>query len=57
VDRHLEPAPEPTDEELADFDDARPVQRSAWWRWVAVIVVVALVVATPFVYVLSRVLG
>ena len=27
-----------------------------WWRWVAVVVVVALVVATPFAFALSRLL-
>jgi hypothetical protein len=56
VDRHLEPAPDPIDDDLSVFDDRMPTERSAWWRWVAVAVVVALVLATPFVYALSRVL-
>jgi hypothetical protein len=55
VDRHLEPAREPTPEELAAFDDQTPTARPPWWRWMAVIVVVALVVATPFAYALYRV--
>jgi hypothetical protein len=55
VDRHLEPAPEPTDEDASAFDYQVPMARSAWWRWVAVIVVVALVVATPFAFALYRV--
>jgi hypothetical protein len=56
VDRSLEPAPEPTPEELAAFDDQTPAARPPWWRWIAVIVVVALVVATPFAYALYRIL-
>jgi hypothetical protein len=55
VDRYLEPAPEPIPEELAAYDDQAPTARPPWWRWTAVIVVVALVVATPFAYALYRV--
>ena len=57
VSHHLEPIPGPGDEDLRGFDglDDEPIRRSAWWRWMAVIVVVALVVATPFAYVLFRV--
>jgi hypothetical protein len=55
MDGDLEPAPEPTPEELAAFDDQIPTPRPPWWRWIAVIVVVSLVVATPFVYALYRV--
>jgi hypothetical protein len=55
VDRYLEPAPEPTAEELAAYDDQIPTARPPWWRWIALIVVVALVVATPFAYALYRV--
>jgi hypothetical protein len=54
VDRSLEPAPEPTPEELAAFDDQIPTPRSPWWRWIAVILVVSLVMATPFAYALYR---
>jgi hypothetical protein len=54
VDRHLEPAPEPTPEDLAAFDDQTLTARAPWWRWMAVIVVVALIVATPFAYLLYR---
>jgi hypothetical protein len=56
VDRHLEPAPDPTPEELAAFDDQTPMASPPWWRWMAMIVVAALIVATPFAYVLFRVL-
>ena len=56
MDRHLEPAPEPPDEDLSAFDDDAPAARSAWWRLVALIVVVAMVVATPFAFALYRVL-
>ena len=54
MDRYLEPVPEPTLEELGAFDDQTPTTRPPWWRWIAVIVVVALVVATPFAYALYR---
>ena len=53
MDRHLGPAPEPTDDDPSAFDDRMPIARSPWWRWVAVIVVIALVVATPFAFALS----
>jgi hypothetical protein len=33
-----------------------PPRRPTWWRWVAVVVVIAMVVATPFVYALYRLL-
>lgn len=57
VSHHLEPIPRPGEEDLSAFDgdDDGPIPRSAWWRWIAVIVVAALVVATPFAYVLYRV--
>lgn len=56
MDRSLEPVPDPTPEELAAFEDQPPMARPPWWRWTALIVVAALIVATPFVYVLYRVL-
>jgi hypothetical protein len=37
-------------------EDGEPSRRPAWWRWVAVVVVVAMVVATPFIYALYRLL-
>jgi hypothetical protein len=57
VSHHLEPIPGPGNEELPGFDggDEEPIRRAAWWRSVAIIVVVALVVATPFAYALYRV--
>jgi hypothetical protein len=55
VERYLEPAPDLTPEELAAFDDQTPMAHPPWWRWTALIVVAALIVATPFAYVLYRV--
>jgi hypothetical protein len=67
VDRHLGRVPDPeTDDEgpfaaepFGDepFDDQPMQPRAAWWRWVAILVALALVVATPFAFVLSRLLG
>jgi hypothetical protein len=59
VSHHLEPMSGPGDEDLlaSDGEDDEPIRRSGWWRWVAIIVVLAMVVATPFAYVLSRLLS
>jgi hypothetical protein len=59
VSRNLEPIPGPGDEDLLafDVDDDEPIRRPPWWRWVAIIVVLAMVVATPFAYALSRLLS
>ena len=48
---HLEPV-----DDLTPEWDERPIRRPPWWRWVAVLVIVAMVVATPFVYALYRLL-
>jgi hypothetical protein len=58
VSHHLDPVPDVPENEIDWFDDGEdpPSQRSAWWRWVAVVVVVAMVVATPFIYALYRLL-
>lgn len=54
---------EPEDEllvaELEGRDDpsGAPLVRPVWWRWVAIAVVVALVVAGPIAFVLSRLLS
>ena len=66
VSPHLEPEPEPTswgeppwpaeDRFEPEEDGFEQVPRPAWWRWVAIVVVLALVVATPFAYVLGRLL-
>ena len=55
---HLDPVPDVPENEIDWFDDVQvpPSRRSAWWRWVAVVVVVAMVVATPFIYALYRLL-
>ena len=60
--RHLEPVPDPSEDAPASlgdddgsdgFDDGlEPLRRPAWWRWVAVVVVIAMVVATPMAYAL-----
>ena len=60
--RHLEPVPDPFDDtptrggEDEGWDgldeDLEPLRRPAWWRWVAIVVVVAMVVATPVAYAL-----
>jgi hypothetical protein len=41
------------DDAWPDDDDAR-LRRPPWWRWVAIVLIVALVVATPFAYALYR---
>ena len=58
VDRNLEPVQDRAGEDedpFAEppFDEPMP-PRAPWWRWVAILVALALVVATPFAYVLSR---
>ena len=55
---HLRPVPD--DDDLArrfsddredlPWDDGAPLERPPWWRWVAIAVVIALVVATPVAY-------
>jgi hypothetical protein len=41
------------DESPGGFDDdPEPLRRPVWWRWVAIAVVVAMVVATPAAYAL-----
>jgi len=55
--RHPDPMPRLPGDEVSWFDDdEEPLGRPVWWRWVAVVVVIALVVATPFVYALYRLL-
>jgi hypothetical protein len=58
----LPPDPfEPEEEERlwADIErpDDAPLVRPVWWRWVAIAVVVAMVVAGPIAFVLSRLLS
>jgi hypothetical protein len=66
VERHLGPVPDPAADGEDPFEDEDPfadgsfdqpmAPRAPWWRWVAILVAVALVVATPFAYALSRLL-
>lgn len=51
---HLEPVPSLSSDELDEDEGewSRRSRRPDWWRWVAVVVVLALVVATPFAYAL-----
>jgi len=65
VTHHLESVPAPGEHEDPWFeaDDPGfdggwfdPIPRPPWWRWVALVVILALVVATPFAYVLSLLL-
>lgn len=66
---HLEPAPSgppgyegrgPDDfdpDDLEPDERSEPIARPTWWRWVALIVVLAMVVATPFAYALYLLLN
>jgi hypothetical protein len=36
------------------LDDRYELRRPPWWRWVAIVLIVSLVVATPFAYALYR---
>lgn len=36
------------------LDDGYELRRPPWWRWVAIVLIVSLVVATPFAYALYR---
>lgn len=54
--RHPDPMPRLPEDEVSWIDhDEEPLGRPVWWR-VAVVVVIALVVATPFAYALYRLL-
>lgn len=63
---HLEPV-EPPDsvdwdddepfEALESGDGLEPIVRPAWWRWVAIAVIVAMVVAGPFAYAIFKLLN
>jgi hypothetical protein len=66
---HLEPvvpvdpgeAAEPPDGldpgDWGDGDEPTPRARPSWWRWVAIAVALAMIVATPFAYALDRLLN
>jgi hypothetical protein len=51
---------DPDDFDADDLDPgdwSEPIPPPTWWRWVALIVVLALVVATPFAYALYLLLN
>jgi len=50
-------ADEPDPDELDPDEWSEPIARPTWWRWVALIVVMAMVVATPFAYALYLLLN
>jgi hypothetical protein len=61
VPNHLEPVPpdrpgdapsEVFDELELGFEEPEPIVRPAWWRWVAIAVIVAMAVAGPFAFAL-----
>jgi hypothetical protein len=41
---------------LESDDELEPLARPAWWRWVAIAIVVTMVVAGPVAYALFRLL-
>jgi hypothetical protein len=50
---------EPFELDLAGFGEEpelQPLVRPAWWRWVAIAVIVAMVAAGPLAFALSRLL-
>ena len=57
---HLRPVPDEGEDDLArrfaedlehdPWESGAPIVRPSWWRWVALAVVIALVVATPVAY-------
>ena len=55
-----ESSPGPTEGEDYDDenawldDDGSDLRRPPWWRWVAIVLIVSMVVATPFAYALYR---
>ena len=55
VDRHPEPGSELPEDDFDWFD--HPFRRPVWWRWVAIVVVIAMVVATPVAYAFYRIFG
>lgn len=62
---HLEPVrsdpPGPYDPDNEDpfdlgSDEIEPPVRPAWWRWVAILVILAMVLAGPFAFALHKLL-
>ena len=56
---HLEPVPDPPEDDRLDGgwpEETSQLRRPPWWRWVALVLIVSLVIATPFAYALYRLL-
>lgn len=61
VTHHLEPvSPELGESSFEQAEDPfgpewfEPIPRPSWWRWVALVVIVAMVLATPIAYAIDR---
>lgn len=48
------PEGEDYEDAWTDGDDGYELRRPPWWRWVAIVLIASLVVATPFAYALHR---
>jgi hypothetical protein len=48
------PEGEDYEDAWTDGDDGYELRRPPWWRWVAIVLITSLVVATPFAYALHR---
>jgi hypothetical protein len=57
VPHHLESVPSDELDEPDFGDDLEPIVRPAWWRWVAIAVIVAMAVAGPFGFALYLLLS
>jgi hypothetical protein len=52
----VEPPDDLFPRDWGDDDEPTPRPRPSWWRWVAIAVIVAMVVAGPFAFVLYKLL-
>jgi hypothetical protein len=50
------PPDDPDDGDWGDDGEPTPRARPSWWRWVAIAVALAMILATPFAYALDRLL-
>jgi len=51
-----EPPDDPDEGDWGDDGESTPWARPSWWRWIAVVVIVAMVVAGPFAFALYKLL-